>query len=409
MATLEMVREVQIPLLAAMLLGGCVTKIARIIRVGSMDAGLGPTGLFPMHLRRPVAMAMSAIELGLGIGLIATAGSMGQGPAATCVRLGTGLLFLVATSALLELQATRPDVGCGCFGDFSHAPVGWRTLARSALLAVAALITIGLGPLHQPRTELAAAGLLGILAVELALIAGLSPELSEALVRLGYSEPCELRLIPADRTLAALRRSKQWRRHAGLITADVPSDVWRELCWRYLVFPGQCGDRDAQIVFGVFLRQRRPAIHAAMIDAASGNVLPWPVQPARLPWPRRFLWRLSQPVGGTAQPGWAGGAGGAGAPGRAGRPGRAGQAGRAGQLRPASQLAAQFGPQHGFLADHDPGLATGRGTDPRQADPEADHWRTRLAEDSEAADSEAADSEEARAAQAAAAARSAAL
>ena len=38
---------------------------------------------------------------------------------------------------------------------------------------------------------------LAMLAFELALIAFLSPELSEIMVRLGYSEPCELRRMPA--------------------------------------------------------------------------------------------------------------------------------------------------------------------------------------------------------------------
>jgi hypothetical protein len=232
-------QAVQIPLLSALLLSGCALKAIRAIRVGSMDAGLGPTALFPMRLRRPLAMAMCALELGLGVGLIVTAGQVGRGAPATCVRLGAGLLFLVATCSLLELRASRPDVGCGCFGDFSHSPVGWRTLTRSALLAVAGLGTISLAPLQMPHSRLAAIGLLSLLAAELGVVACLSPELGEALVRLGYSEPCELRVLPAERTLAALRRSKQWRRHAGIITADLPSDTWRELCWRYLVFPAR--------------------------------------------------------------------------------------------------------------------------------------------------------------------------
>jgi hypothetical protein len=174
-------------------------------------------------------------------------------------------------------------------------------------LAVAALITIGLPPLQPPDRKSAAAALLGILAAELALFAGLSPELGEALVRLGYSEPCELRVVPAERTLAALRRSKQWRRHAGLITADVPADMWRELCWRYLVFPGRYRDRDAEIVFGVFLRHRRPLIHAALVDAVTGSVLPWPAPPARRRWPgltprSRSLRPQAGSAGAPAQP-----------------------------------------------------------------------------------------------------------
>jgi hypothetical protein len=281
-----------------MLLGGCVTKLVRAVRVGSLDGGFGPTALAPMRLRRPLAVAMCMLELGLGLGLILTAGRIGRHAPATCVRLGTGLLFLVATCALLELRAAKPDIGCGCFGDFSSSPVSYRTMIRSALLAVAALTTLGLHAPLQPHPGAAdATAMLGILAAELAVIAGLSPELGEALVRLGYSEPCELRVLPAERTLAALRRSRQWRRYAGMITTDEPADVWRELCWRYLVFPGRYGDREAEVVFAVFLRQRRPLIHAALVDAATGKTLPPGLAPPVRTWHAWPFGRRAQATG----------------------------------------------------------------------------------------------------------------
>src|SRR5579864_3777058 len=276
-----LVREAQIPLLSAMLLGACAAKFARMLRVGSLDAGLGPTALFPMHLRRSVAIAMCVAELACGVALLVTAGPLGRGEPANPVRLATSLLFVVATCALIELRTSHPDTGCGCFGDFSTSPVSGRTLARSALLAAAALATIGLAPLHTPHRGADAGRLLGILLVELIVIAALSPELGEALIRLGYSEPCELRRLPAVRTLTALRRSSQWRRRAGLITADVPVDMWRELCWRFVVFPARAADREAEVVFAVHLRPHRPAIHAALVDAVTGEVLAWPAPPAR--------------------------------------------------------------------------------------------------------------------------------
>jgi hypothetical protein len=270
------VREVQIPLLASLLLGGCAAKLVHVLRVRSIDAALGPTALFPVHLRRAVAMVMCGCELALGIGLILTSGRIGRGAPTNAVRLGTALLFLVATCALIELRTTRPDVGCGCFGDFSTAPVSGRALARSALLAVAALITVGLPPLQPPHRGAAVILPLGIFAAEMVLVAALSPEIGEGLVRLGYAEPCELRAVPAERTIAALHRSAHWRRHSGLITAAGPADMWRELCWRYVVYPGELHGRPVELVFAVFLRQHRPAIQAALVDAATGNVLPWP-------------------------------------------------------------------------------------------------------------------------------------
>ncbi len=281
MTVLAAVREVQIPVIAVLLLGACAAKLVRTLRIGSMDEGLGPTALFPMRMRRPLAVVMCSIECGLGIGLIVTAGKLGHGPPASCIRLGAGLMFLVATSALLELRAAKPDVGCGCFGDFSTAPVRGRTLARSAFLSLAALSTIGLQPISQPRSSADAGRLLAILAVELIVLAALSPELGEGLIRLGYSEPCELRAISAERTLAALRRSKQWRRNSGLITADMPTDVWRELCWRYVVFPASYQDRPTEVVFAIFLAQHRPTIHAALVDAVTGQPLPSPILPSR--------------------------------------------------------------------------------------------------------------------------------
>ena len=278
-----MVREVQIPLLASLLLGGSAAKLVQVLRVRSVDAALGPTALFPVYLRRPLAIVMCAAEFALGVGLILTAGTIGRGAPTNAVRLATALLFLVATCALIELRGTRPDLGCGCFGDFSTAPVSGRALARSAFLAVAALSTVGLPPLQPPHRGVAAILPLGIFAAEMALVAALSPEIGEGLVRLGYSEPCELRIVPAERTVAALQRSSHWRRHSGLITADEPADMWRELCWRYVVYPGELHGRPVELVFAVFLRQHRPAIQAALVDAATGNVLPWPpgsVRPA---------------------------------------------------------------------------------------------------------------------------------
>ncbi len=274
-------REVQIPLLSAMLLAASATKFARILRVGSLDAGLGPTALFPIGLRRPVASAMCIVELCCGIGLLVTAGQIGRGEPANTIRLATAVMFLVATCALIELRTSHRDTGCGCFGDFSTSPVSGRTVARSALLAAAALATMGLPPLHPPHRGAEAGRLLGMLLAELVVIAALSPELGVGLVRLGYSEPCELRRLPAVRTLTALRRSSQWRRRASLITADVPVDMWRELCWRFVVFPARDADRQAEVVFAVYLRPHRPAIHAALVDAVTGEVLAWPAPPAR--------------------------------------------------------------------------------------------------------------------------------
>jgi hypothetical protein len=234
-----------------------------------------------------------ALESGLGLGLILTASSSVPPDLATAVRAGTGLFFLLATAALVELRQTRPDVGCGCFGDLSTAPVSGRTLARSALLTLAALATIGMQPITASlhRSQLIESTC--VFFAELVLIAALSPEVGEALIRLGYSEPCEVRTVPTARTLTLLRRSKPWRRYADLVTADLPVDVWRELCWRYVVYPATYLGDPAEIVFAVFLQQRRPVVHAALVDGITGLSVPWPSGPTRSARTLLASWRLS--------------------------------------------------------------------------------------------------------------------
>lgn len=279
---LNLLREVQIPLLAALLLGACASKFVRVMRSKSMAAGLGPTALFPLKLRKPAAIAMCATEFGCGIALIVTAGPFASGTPANLVRLATGLLFLVATAALIELRSVRPDIGCGCFGEFSTTPVTWRTIARSALLALAALVTMPLRPLSPDKLSDSAVTLLLLLAAELVVFALLSPEIRDIMVRIGYSAPCELRVVSPDNTFATLQRSAQWRKHSDLIASREPSDVWRELCWRYVAFPSRVAGKDAELVFAIRLdHQRKPSVLSALVDTATGAVLPWPATTAK--------------------------------------------------------------------------------------------------------------------------------
>jgi hypothetical protein len=273
--------EAQIPLLAALLLGGCATKFARGVRRRSIDAGLGPTALFPLRLRPLAAATLSAVELGIGIGLIVTAGSLGAGAPAKLIRIGACLLFVVATFALIELRSIRPDIGCGCFGEFSAAPITGRTIARSSLLAIAALGAEYVPPIQPPGSFSEVAPVLIFLLIELAIIGALSQEVRDLLVRIGYSEPCELRMPSPEQTLSALRRSSQWRRHLALLADDEPLDVWRELCWRYLAFPSRINGRDAELVFAVYLQNRRPMVLSVLVDATTGAIIPWPVSSAR--------------------------------------------------------------------------------------------------------------------------------
>ena len=274
-------RDIQPPMLAGILIGASLAKVRRVLRSGT-DAALGPTQLFPLRLRRPLARLLCAFEMCLGLALLVTVLPAGTRPgqelfaprAATGARIAAAAFFLVAAAALAELRERRPDLGCGCFGDFSIRPAGRRSVARAVLLTGGALICVESPALYLPPWGHGAPLLLGIACAELALIAALSPEASEALVRLGYTDPCELRQVPADRTLAALRRSRTWRRHAQAVTTEMPVNMWRELCWRYVVFPARQDGVNAEVVFAVQLVRRRPLVLAAFLpldaDGARG-------------------------------------------------------------------------------------------------------------------------------------------
>jgi hypothetical protein len=75
-----------------------------------------------------------------------------------------------------------------------------------------------------------------------------------------------LRAASPQRALAALHRSRAWRSHSGLITRDSPADIWRELCWWYVVYPGRDGPSANDIVFAVEVKTRHPAVHAAVVS-----------------------------------------------------------------------------------------------------------------------------------------------
>jgi hypothetical protein len=247
-----------------------------VVRSRALAVGLGPTALFPLRLRRPIAMAMCASEFGLGIGLIVTAGKLGAGLPATIVRAGVCLLFLTAVGALIELRERRPDAGCGCFGELSHTPVSWRAITRVVLLCAAALASIGAPPLRMPGSAGQAWLTLAVAAAELAVLAVLSPEVGQLMIRLSHAEPCELREVPVDRTLSALRASAPWRRYRPFLVTGASSDVWREGCWRFVVFPGVLASRPVEVVFAVYLAGRQGPVRVGVLDTGTDLADPVP-------------------------------------------------------------------------------------------------------------------------------------
>lgn len=275
----DVVREVQIPLLAALFLGGCAAKARRAVSARSIEAGTGPTVMFPLRLRRTAGLALCASEFALGVGLLVTAGRLGAGTPALAVRLASALLLCTAAGALHELRLRRPGAGCGCFGDLSQAPVTWRTITRAALLGLAALSSVGVPPLRLPGSAGQAAAMLGVAAAELALLAVLSPEVGPLLARLSQVEPCERRRVPVARTLAGLQASAPWQRYRPFLVSETPVDLWREGCWRFAVFPGMINGRRVDVVFAVHLAGPRGPVRAGVLDAEAP--LPRHLRPTR--------------------------------------------------------------------------------------------------------------------------------
>jgi hypothetical protein len=278
---LAVTREIQVPLLAVLLIGASVAKVeaAKARHAIGSRKGTGPTAIFPLHLRGPAAIAFCAIELVLGTALLVTAGHVGAGFPATAARAGTGLLFGTAAAALHELRARRPEAGCGCFGEFSRTPVSWRVITRAALLCLAALSSIGIPPIRMPDSAAQAWLTLAAVAAELTILAALSPEIGELMLRLSHADPCELRAVPVGRTLSALRASSPWRRYQEFLVAAAPVDIWREGCWRFVVFPGVMASRPVDVVFAVHLAGRNSPIRVGVLD--TGTPLVTTLNPAR--------------------------------------------------------------------------------------------------------------------------------
>ena len=87
--------------------------------------------------------------------------------------------------------------------------------------------------------------------------------------------------------MSALNASSQWRRYAGQVSAGSPSDVWREGCWRFLVYPGYARGRPVNIVFAVYLQSRGPPSAQPFSTRTPTRCLA-PPGPASLPFSRRL-------------------------------------------------------------------------------------------------------------------------
>lgn len=246
---IDVLREVQIPFLAVLLL------IASLTKAFSREDHRGPAA--SPHRGRSFAVTVTVVEATLGTLLLTT--SLGV------VRLAGVVFFATATSVVADLARRGSEEGCGCFGGLSRTPSGRLGVIRAALLTLAAIASAGVPLTGVQVLREAGAGPIAVLAVESAAFLLLSPELAAAVDRARHPVPCELRDVPISATYSALRASGAWRAHAALLTSDEPVEVWRELCHRYVVYPAEIDGRATEVVFAVPIDGRRSVVRVGLV------------------------------------------------------------------------------------------------------------------------------------------------
>ncbi|MFB4316547.1 MauE/DoxX family redox-associated membrane protein [Actinomadura sp. 21ATH] len=266
------IANAQVLLLAGVLLTACLAKLVFRAPVPAAPAHVHGVPV-PGRLRRATALRQ---DRRANVGLGAAEGVLGLALLITphlAVRLATIAVFAAATWAVGELRVRRPDAGCGCFGGLSTKQIGHRTVLRAVLLTAAAVVSLD-AP-HAGLTVLldgpSAAG--AVLLAELALFAALSPEIAVLLgrtrPRLRPVTPCERRRSPLAETYARLRESDAWRESENAIVSAVPLDVWREGCWRFVVYPAHVDGRDTELVFAVSTAERGHTVRVAAVPPAT--------------------------------------------------------------------------------------------------------------------------------------------
>jgi hypothetical protein len=245
----DILRETQIPFLAVMLLLGSVAK--------ALPGG--PMALM-RHRRTSFTLALAAAEATLGILLLTTS--------LLVVRLASVVFFATATSVVADIVRRGSGETCGCFGRFSTAPARRLSVVRAAGLTGLAVLSA-----EVPKTGVQILGSAGgrsvaLLAADCVAFLALSPELVAVVERRLHPVPCELRDVPLDATFATLRPSAAWREHAPSLTSGEPTDVWRELCHRYLAYPAEVDGRPVEVVFAVPVSGGPAAVRAGVVGGS---------------------------------------------------------------------------------------------------------------------------------------------
>jgi hypothetical protein len=242
---IDAVRDLQIPFLASVLLLACAAKLA----VRGEDA--------TSRHGRPFVRGVAAAEGVLGVALLVTP--------FVVVRLACVVFFGSATWIVADLARRGAREGCGCFGGLSRTPAGHRGVARALLLTLAAVASAGTPYGGAAVLGRAGPGAVLLLASETGLLLALSPEFALAVERSRATTPCELLDVPLTQTYALLYASDAWREHEDDLVSARPTETWRELCHRFVVYRARIDDRAADVVFAVPIDGRRAEVRAGLV------------------------------------------------------------------------------------------------------------------------------------------------
>jgi len=114
-----------------------VSALTKLTDRGGFKSALWSFGV-PERLQPAVVLLVPVLELAIGIGLLPATSAW----LAATGALGLLIVFTVAIAAAI-LRGRRPE--CHCFGQFSSAPVSWKTVLRNGALMVAAAAIVIMG------------------------------------------------------------------------------------------------------------------------------------------------------------------------------------------------------------------------------------------------------------------------
>lgn len=269
---IDMIAALQPPVLGAVLIWSARVKLfSRHAPAAAQRTAL--PRLIGQRRALPAYRLLGGMELTLGA-LLLLLPPVRRPAAAAAAVLAVGFLAYLSYA-----RRAAPTSSCGCLSARA-TPVSGRSLARAALLVVAAVLA-GLAPEGWPAalgTRPLAGG--ALLLAESAVVVALSPELDRTwllpLRRLRARLTHPLRGgagLPLLATLQQVQLSDAYRRVAPLLRSDV-RDHWDDGDWRFVGHAALFQGRPVTAVFAVPLADQDPdTVRVAVVDDGTGQTL----------------------------------------------------------------------------------------------------------------------------------------